>query len=371
MKIKLLATIFTLLMIVLTVAFVAVIQNRNQIIPETTKNPDESVLANINELQVSSSIGNISNNNDGSHTINYVYTFKNTSTEDKIINLAAQSNLAASFNPLAFEIVAFNSSTLSLNSGYNGGGNVQLLSSGNTLEPGETNYIYLTVRLYANGSQGPFNNEITAQGDLEGTVFASSGSTSTSGGSGSGSATSTPPGTNSGGSGTTTSGGTTGSNSTTTTGGTTSTPPTPPSTTTTTGGVTAGGTTGDTTGGTDTTGGATGVTNPPVIPPIVVPGTNSTTTGGTPPTTTTTGTTTTTTGGTGGITGGGGNPDVVASAQVSFTLTSDDQPIIVASASSGLANTSTTEVSTTIPLNLFVGTFIILLLAALNLNKRK
>lgn len=145
-----------------------------------------------NELTMDSKIDYIHKNSDGSTEIKYIYTISNLSSLYKIKSILSQSNLKDTFSPYKFEIVSLTSS-LSINPGYDGSSNAELLSSGNVLEIAQNKTIELTVKFYPEQSKGPFENRVAAQGDIElpptqGTGGASGG-TATAGGS----TSATPP----------------------------------------------------------------------------------------------------------------------------------------------------------------------------------
>ncbi|HSU83917.1 MAG TPA: IPTL-CTERM sorting domain-containing protein, partial [Thermoanaerobaculia bacterium] len=76
-------------------------------------------------------------------------------TED----LSATFALAASFN-----VVSVASAELTVNAGFNGAGDTNLLAAGNTLAVGASGKITLTLRIDSGGHQGPYTNQVHASG---------------------------------------------------------------------------------------------------------------------------------------------------------------------------------------------------------------
>ena len=281
MKNKGILAFLTLLMVVLAIAGVALVLSLRK---ESTDVGTVPVAGSLPYIEVGTTIDYIRNNADGSVEVKYIYTLKNISPTHNIISLTAQSDLEKTFSPHVFSILEFASSTLKLNPSYNGVSNKELLAPGNKIEIGQTLQISLVINFFPEGDTGPFDNNITASGDIQ--LPPRLTTTGTTGGSGSGS------------------------------GGSTNTPPS-----TTTSGSTTEGTTGTTTGG-DTRGGVTsGIPTEPSPPPPGSTGGSSSSTSSTPPASTGGGVSGGSVGITSGSTTSGGDPEVIGGAQVSFTLT--------------------------------------------------
>ena len=75
-------------------------------------------------------------------------------------NLATTFALAASYSVLSVE-----SADLTVNPGFDGGADTNLLAAGNTLAVGAGGTITLTVRVNSGGHLGPYTNQVVAQGD--------------------------------------------------------------------------------------------------------------------------------------------------------------------------------------------------------------
>ncbi|MEP7103196.1 MAG: sortase [Candidatus Dojkabacteria bacterium] len=289
MKHKGIIAIFTLLMIILGISAIAVVLSiRNRNTDQTV-----SVDTTLPQIQVQTAISYIHNNPDGSTEIKYTYTLKNISGTYNIESLVAQSDLTATFSPHSFSIVNLSSDSLNVNSTYNGTSDQELLNGNDTLGIGQSVQIFLVVNFVPGDDVGPFENNVTASGDI--TRPDTSTSNTSSGGSSSGDSntTGTPPGTS------------------------------------TDGGSDTGG---DDSGSTTEGGGGTTIGEEPPGEPISRPhhgGGSHSSTGSTPPSnsggSSSNGSSNTTTGGS----TSGGSPNVNGTAQVSFTLSaSGGAPII-------------------------------------------
>jgi hypothetical protein len=79
-------------------------------------------------------------------------------------------NLAAVFaQALSFSVVSVQSATFTVNPGFNGNGNNNLLAAGNTLPIGGSGTITLTLRVRS-AIPGPYTNQVTATGQSPATV---------------------------------------------------------------------------------------------------------------------------------------------------------------------------------------------------------
>ena len=74
-------------------------------------------------------------------------------------NLAATFAMAASYNVLSVQSAEF-----TVNPGFNGGADTNLLAAGNTLAVGASGTLTLTLRVDSGGQRGPYTNQVTGQG---------------------------------------------------------------------------------------------------------------------------------------------------------------------------------------------------------------
>ncbi len=99
---------------------------------------------------------------DGSYLVTYTVLVKNYG--NTVLNgVQATDNLNTTYPaPTTFSVTSVSGS--GANSGFNGAANQNLLTSGVTLNPGDSRTVTLTVRIVPNGAFGPFNNTATATG---------------------------------------------------------------------------------------------------------------------------------------------------------------------------------------------------------------
>ncbi len=82
-----------------------------------------------------------------------------------LTNVQVTENLATTFAlATSFSVLSVTSPTLTVNPGFNGAGDTNLLAAGNTLAVGASGTITLTLRVVSS-YLGPFTNQVTAQGD--------------------------------------------------------------------------------------------------------------------------------------------------------------------------------------------------------------
>ena len=83
-----------------------------------------------------------------------------------LTNVQIMENLAATFPQVtSFSVTSLTSTDLTVNPGFNGTGDTNLLAAGNTLAVGATGKLILTLRVDSGGNQGPFTNQVQASGD--------------------------------------------------------------------------------------------------------------------------------------------------------------------------------------------------------------
>jgi uncharacterized repeat protein (TIGR01451 family) len=86
-------------------------------------------------------------------------------------NVQVTENLASTFaSAHSFSVVSLTSADFTVNAGFNGAGNTNLLAAGNTLAVGATGKITLTLKVDSGGNQGPYTNQVLASGQSPGGV---------------------------------------------------------------------------------------------------------------------------------------------------------------------------------------------------------
>ncbi len=106
------------------------------------------------------------NNNDGSYTFSYNIKIQNTG-DILLSNVQITDDLSVTFPGLTISgissaILTQPAGTLLTASGsYDGSSDTQLLSGSNTLNPGESGIVQVTLTVNLNGSAGPFSNSAT------------------------------------------------------------------------------------------------------------------------------------------------------------------------------------------------------------------
>ncbi len=86
-------------------------------------------------------------------------------------NVQVTENLAATFAAAAsFSVTSVTSAEFTVNGGFNGAGNTNLLAAGNTLAVGASGKITLTLKVDSGGHLGPYTNQVMASGQSPGGV---------------------------------------------------------------------------------------------------------------------------------------------------------------------------------------------------------
>lgn len=131
-------------------------------------------------LEVTSNITDLQKNGDGTYSVDYEITLKNTS--DKIVkNVALTNSFNNTFPNNDFVINSFSSDTLSFNKTYNGIDLSQMLSDSQNIDPNSTDKIKLSITFNPGENTGPFKNAVNASGFLDGTHVKSGDEDSESG----------------------------------------------------------------------------------------------------------------------------------------------------------------------------------------------
>ncbi len=85
-------------------------------------------------------------------------------------NVQITENLALTFvDAGSFSVLSLTSADLTVNPGFNGGGDTSLLAAGSTLAVGASGTLTLTVQVDSGGEQGPYTNQVIATGTSPGT----------------------------------------------------------------------------------------------------------------------------------------------------------------------------------------------------------
>ncbi len=148
--------------------------------PDNNDDPtdnDDPTPVNITEepiLGVGKDVGTITDNGDGSYNVPYIITVENFGNV-VLSNLQVTDDLTNTFvNPTApqpvFNVIAGSiaSPTLTVNAGFDGVGDTNLLDGSDTLAVGATATITFTVRVEPNIAQGIYDNQAFGAGDSPG-----------------------------------------------------------------------------------------------------------------------------------------------------------------------------------------------------------
>ena len=97
-------------------------------------------------------------NGDGWFSFAYVIGVSNTGNTT-LTDLQIEDDLLAAFGELPFSVTSLSSDHLSVNPAYDGVAEIDILTGDNRLSPGESARVDLGVRVFTEGSAGPFANE--------------------------------------------------------------------------------------------------------------------------------------------------------------------------------------------------------------------
>ena len=139
--------------------------------PDGNGNPDENASTPLTfppvilQIGLAKSVSVSAIQADGSYRITYTLTAKNYGNIT-LSNVQLTDDLSAVFPaPVVFAFARNLSSTgFTVNAGFNGSSDKNLLAPGNTLTAGETKTVSFILTISPNGSTGPFNNTATATG---------------------------------------------------------------------------------------------------------------------------------------------------------------------------------------------------------------
>ncbi len=135
----------------------------------------KSTITQSNGIEISSEVKDVVHLADeGSYTLTYVYTITNP-TQYNIRNVTATTNLAETFSGYPFEILGFSNNGLLKNNGFNGGSDTNLIMPGQTMIPGSTTTLTLNLKFIPGQDEGPFENYVDVNGDIEGPTDANQG----------------------------------------------------------------------------------------------------------------------------------------------------------------------------------------------------
>jgi large repetitive protein len=125
-----------------------------------------TVEAPVNPIGVALAVVSSVKQPDNSYNVGFKVTVKNLSIID---------SLAKAFAPATFSIVSGPTvragSNLSANVAFNGSTNLELVAAGSKLAVGEMDSVMITINVMPNGNNGPFYNQVIAQGTVAGTTL--------------------------------------------------------------------------------------------------------------------------------------------------------------------------------------------------------
>jgi hypothetical protein len=120
-----------------------------------------------NKIVISSNITGVTKNSDDSYTISYKYTIQNKG-EQTISEIVANSDLTKTVKGHKYEVTSVTGKGGTANSSFNGLGNKSILDGQGKLAPGESMIISVTIKLFAEGDTGPFENYAEVNGVVPG-----------------------------------------------------------------------------------------------------------------------------------------------------------------------------------------------------------
>jgi uncharacterized repeat protein (TIGR01451 family) len=108
-------------------------------------------------LGLAKSVGSVVNHGDGTYSVSYLLTVENLG--DAIINdLELFDDVAAQFASVAARDFVAADGSLIANGAWDGSGTVSLLASGQSIDPGETETIYMSMTVTPGSDTGPHDN---------------------------------------------------------------------------------------------------------------------------------------------------------------------------------------------------------------------
>jgi hypothetical protein len=114
-------------------------------------------------LDADISILSLTSDSEGFYTVTYRYMISNF-TESTVYELAAINPLQAEFDPYPVLVTSINSTNLTVNPNFNGSTDMNLLQGGDSLLPGQTESIEITLQFNPGEDTGPFNNNVSVTG---------------------------------------------------------------------------------------------------------------------------------------------------------------------------------------------------------------
>lgn len=142
----------------------------------TTQNENDPTPVNLGEkpvIGIAKSAGTVTDQGDGSFLVPFTFTVENFGNVT-LSKVQVVDDLKATFPaPATFSIVAgsLSSTDFTVNAGFNGDTDKNLLAGTDTLAPNKTGTVTVTVNFKPNGAAGPFNNTAVAEGTSpQGTV---------------------------------------------------------------------------------------------------------------------------------------------------------------------------------------------------------
>ncbi|MDO8367671.1 MAG: Ig-like domain-containing protein, partial [Saprospiraceae bacterium] len=102
------------------------------------------------------------NNGDGSYTLTYQLKLKNTG-DISLTNVQAVDNLSATYS--TFSVVSVTSVKFTINGGFDGDTDTELLGAGQTLTPGEEGFVNITITVTPGTFNNPYTNTVNASAE--------------------------------------------------------------------------------------------------------------------------------------------------------------------------------------------------------------
>ncbi len=116
-------------------------------------------------------ITNVVNNGDGTYVVTYDVTVSNVGTTD-LVGVSLVDDLTTTFaTATSFAVTGISSPTLTVDAGFDGSANPNMLAGTDTLAIGESGVVTFTILLTPGGDLGPYNNTATASGNAPDVVL--------------------------------------------------------------------------------------------------------------------------------------------------------------------------------------------------------
>ena len=118
--------------------------------PQTQNDPTPFNFSESPLIAAAKQVVTVSNNGNGTHDV--VFNIRIANQGNVVLsNIQATDNLESAFGAGNFEVLGITSTRFTVNVGYNGGADVNLLALNNSLNAGEIGSVFLTVRVLSGG----------------------------------------------------------------------------------------------------------------------------------------------------------------------------------------------------------------------------